>query len=59
MGIVDLGEPEKCAFALPLHGTNFLDPMTCNSKVTVSITSLPHITGDVYGPANGIALNLR
>ena len=32
MGIVDLGEPEKCAFALPLHGTNFLNPRPVTAK---------------------------
>jgi len=59
MGIVDLGEPKKGTFALPLHRIILLDPMARNGKITISVTGLPRITGNVYGSANGITLNPR
>ena len=58
MSIVEFGEPEKCTFALPLHGIIFLNPMTCNGKITISVAGLPYIAGDIDGPTNSVTLNL-
>jgi len=57
MCVVDFGKPEESAFALPLRRTILLNPMTCNGKITISITGLPRITGDVYGSANSSTLD--
>ena len=54
--IVDFGETEECTFALPLRRHLLFDPVACDSKVAVSITSLPSIASDIYCPADSITL---
>jgi hypothetical protein len=59
MCIVDLCETEKQAFTFP-HSRNVLfDPVSSDSKITISVTSLPPIASDVHCSANSIALKLQ
>ena len=56
MSIVEFGEPEERTFTLPSCGFVFLNPMACNGKITVGVTSLPCVAGDIDGPTNSVAL---
>lgn len=55
--IIEFGESEECTLTFPRRGIVFLDPMTCHGKITISITSLPCITGNVDGPTNSVTLS--
>lgn len=55
--IIEFGESEERTLTFPCRGIVFLDPMTCHGKITISITSLPCITGNVDGPTNSVTLS--
>lgn len=57
--IIDFGKTKECTFALPLWGYRLFNPMTCDRKVTISITSLPRITCNIYCPANSLTLHIN
>jgi hypothetical protein len=58
MGIVEFRKPKQRASAVPRQGTVFLDPMTCNSKITICVAGLPRIAGDIDGPMNFVTLKI-
>lgn len=49
VGIIDLSESEQRTFEFPLRSSLLFDPVSCDSKVTISIFGLPCITGSIDG----------
>ena len=56
MHCVHLSEPEQCMLLSPLTHCTFLYPVTCDSKVTISVLSLPCIACQTDLPAHSRAL---
>ena len=59
VGIIDFGETKKSIFALPLHGCFLFDPVACDRKIAIGITSLPCIECNIYCTTNSITLYAR
>ena len=44
---IHLGEPKQHVFESPLARCTFLDPMSCNSKVSVGVVGLPCVASKI------------
>ena len=54
--VVDFSETEECTVAFTLSENLPFDPVACNSKVPISITSMPYIASNIYHPTDSITL---
>lgn len=57
VSIAESREAQKFTFELPLCRNGFLDPVPRNCKISICVTSLPSVAGQINVSADSRALN--